>query len=268
MPIKINTNNIEISQQGPGLNRGSIYYEIYKIYLGAAAYYPVLRTLLLSTDGQGYLYGDVDHSGSITLTDVLRALDWNLNKPLDPAIQARMDAIAAIMTNDSATYQQDNSYWPDPVIFSTNYKMPHIVSSVSGTFTTPTSTITLAGGQVVIQSAENVYIDSSSNYTEANSFCWAYIKPIVGGGKTDIDVGSPIFLTGTINLRLYLQAAGYRGGILITPRAWDGYIGFRYEHTYLYTGTYPPAGLDPDIPGTTSSPGIQLAYTIYYGRFA
>lgn len=254
------------------MNRFSLYSETYQIYLGLAANYPVLRTLLNTNDSNGYKYGDANNDGAITLTDVLNALKWYLNQGLTAsytqAVKDRYNAIAAIMAANKETYQADGSWYPDPVIFSTDYKMPHIVSSVSGTFTTPTSSITMSGGQVIIQSLQDVYVDTSSNYTEANSFCWAYLKPTVGGGQTDVDVGSPIFLTGTINLRLYIQDASYRGAMLVTPRAWDNYIGFRFEHTYKYTGTFPSPGLSPDVAGTTSSPGIQLAYTIYYGRFA
>ena len=150
-------------------------------------------------------------------------------------------------------------------IFSTDYRMPHIVSSISGNLTTADSSI-VVGGTTNMNSRQEIYVDSSSNYVFANSFVWGYLKPVYNVQRTEISTGNPIFICGTICVRLYIQDSGYRGSLLLTPRAFDGHIGFVQENTYNYTGT-PPADLFVDVTNTYSNPAIQFSYTLYYGRF-
>ena len=150
-------------------------------------------------------------------------------------------------------------------IFTTDRRMPHIVSSISGNLTTEDAAIVVSGS-TNMNSRQEIYVDSSPNYVFANSFVWGYLKPIVNVQRTEIGTGNPIFISGTICVRLYIQDSGYRGCLLLTPRAFDGHIGFVQEHTYNYTGT-PPIDLQVDITNTYSNPAIQFSYTLYYGRF-
>jgi hypothetical protein len=150
-------------------------------------------------------------------------------------------------------------------IFTTDRRMPHIVSSISGNLTTEDATIVVSGS-TNMNSRQEIYVDSSPNYVFANSFVWGYLKPVANVQRTEIATGNPIFICGTICVRLYIQDNGYRGSLLLTPRAFDGHIGFVQEHTYNYTGT-PPVDLHVDITNTYSNPAIQFSYTLYYGRF-
>lgn len=270
MPFTANSNSIQIRRPGlDAVNKFSVYSETYRIYLGQSATYPVLRTLLNTNDSNGYKYGDTNNDGSITLTDVLNGLKWYLNQGLTAsytqAVKDRLDAIAAIITANKETYKADNSYYEDPLIFSTDYRMPHIVSSVHGTFTTQNAACAANGSTVLINSKVNIYADTSSNYVFANSFVWCYLKPLVNRNRTELNVGNPIFITGSTIARLYIQDKAYRGALIYTPRVWDGYIGFEQETTYNYTGAVPPTELW--VTSGNSNPGITFEYTLYYGRF-
>lgn len=153
-------------------------------------------------------------------------------------------------------------------IFNTNLRMPHIVSSVSGIFTTQDAPLTISGYSYTVNSSINIYVSSSASYKFANSFCYAYIKPIHNAERTEIDTGNPIFVAGTLCTRIYIENNGYRGSLLITPRAWDGQLGFVQEHTYRFDRSTEPKYLYIGPTNDYINPGIAFAYTLYYGRFS
>lgn len=153
-------------------------------------------------------------------------------------------------------------------IFSTDYRMPHIVSVVSGTFTTENAPINITGSTYTVNSSINIYVSSSSNYKFANSFCFGYLKAITNAERTEIDTNNPIFVSGTLCTRIYIEDNNYRGALLITPRAWDGQIGFVQEHTYKFTRSTPPPHLYINSTNTAVNPIIGFSYTLYYGRYS
>ena len=152
-------------------------------------------------------------------------------------------------------------------IFSTDYRMPHILASVSGTYTTVDAPISISGGQYTMASSIDTYVAASSMYTFANSFVWAYIKPTANAHRTEINVGNPIFLCGTICLNINIDNNGYRGAILLTPRVYDGYLGFNQENTHNCAHTVDPGYLYIKPGGTAVNPNVTFSYTLYYGRF-
>lgn len=151
-------------------------------------------------------------------------------------------------------------------VFDTNWRMPHIVSSVTGTFQTANASIANIGG-TRINSQVNIICDYSTAYASSNTFCWGYIKPIINRDRTEINTGNPIFVSGTICVRLYIEAKGYRGAILLTPKVWDGSIGWMQEHTFNYSAWPPPIEVRADATNTYANPSITFAYSLQYGRY-
>ena len=152
------------------------------------------------------------------------------------------------------------------IIFDTQWRMPHIISSISGTFVTANASVVNSFG-TRINSQVNIVCDYSAAYTPSNSLVWGYIKPIINRNRTEIDTGNPIFVSGTIMVRIYIQASGYRGGLMYTPKIWNGAIGWMQEHTYNYSTWPPPVELRTDIYDTVSNPHITFAYSLFYGRY-
>lgn len=153
-------------------------------------------------------------------------------------------------------------------IFSTNLRMPHIISTHSGILYDQPVPLNVSGSQYWVNSSVDIPVAYSSNFKFANSFVYAYIKPVFAGEKTEIDTNNPMFVAGTICTRIYIEANGYRGAYLLTPRVWDGYIGFTQEHTYNYNArTTPPTFLGITADGAHVDPGVRYRYTLYYGRF-
>lgn len=153
-------------------------------------------------------------------------------------------------------------------VFTTDYRMPHILSTVSGTFSTVNSPIYLTGSSYAMSYSVIIPVQNSSIYTPYNTFVLAYIKPTVNVEKTEIDTANPIYVSGTICSRIYIENNAYRGSLLITPTVWNGSIGFIQENTYRFDRTTPPKYLDIDPTNTYVNPGITFAYTLYYGRFS
>ena len=153
------------------------------------------------------------------------------------------------------------------VIFDTSYRMPHILSSVSGTFNSASASISTSGGVFVNSTADNI-MDYKSYYQFSNSFVWSWIDIISNDVRTDIQISSPLFLTGSLLLRFYINNNSLRGSYILTPMIYAGSIGFREEWQYAdNTNTNIPGGLYPDISNTTGNLGISYKYTLYYGRF-
>jgi hypothetical protein len=159
-------------------------------------------------------------------------------------------------------------------IFNTGLRMPHILYSISGTYSTQPAPISIAFdyspgiNAYTMLSTVNTYVATSDDFTFANAFVWGYIKPTANAERTEIDTGNPIFISGTICTRIYIEESSYRGALLITPRAYDGYIGFQEEHTYRANrGTNPRELYISATSPYYVNPSIQFTYTLYYGRF-
>ena len=166
-------------------------------------------------------------------------------------------------TASNSKIQLDNG---GTVNFNTDSRMPHIISSVTGTFSTQDAPIS-AGPNYVANSTINIYAAASANYKAANSFVIAYIMPIHNAERVEINTGNPIFLCGTMCLRIYIEDSRYRGALLLTPKAWDGNIGFIQEHTYKHTRSSEPKHLYIGPTNDYINPGVAFKYTLYYGRF-
>lgn len=139
--------------------------------------------------------------------------------------------------------------------------------TASSNWAIPPSPITISGSSYICNSSQNYYLRSGSHLTAANSFAFAYIRVRANGQRTEVDTMNPIFVAGSLCLRLYIEDNGYRGAMIITPRVWDGYLGFNVEHTYNYTRSSDPASLYIDATRTLSDPQITIDYSIYYGRY-
>jgi hypothetical protein len=154
------------------------------------------------------------------------------------------------------------------VVFDTAYRMPHILSSVSGTFDSATATITNSGG-IYVNTITDHILDYKSYYQFSNSFVWAWFKVTVNPDNTDLAVQDSIFLTGSALLRYYIGAESCVGSYIITPMIYNGSIGFREEWQYANnTISKVPAGLFPtSTANTAGNLGLTFSYTLYYGRF-
>lgn len=154
-------------------------------------------------------------------------------------------------------------------IFSTSRRMPHIVSAVSGTFNSTDATITSSSSGVFVSTTTDTYVASSANYKFADSFVWAWMKITTNAVRTDLDIGNPIFLTGSVLLRFYIGNSSLRGSYILTPMIYEGHIGFREEWNFANNNiTNPPGGLyATDIAETNGNLGLTYSYTLYYGRF-
>lgn len=154
-------------------------------------------------------------------------------------------------------------------IFSTNRRMPHIVSAVSGTFNSTDAAITSGPSGVFVNTTTDVYVANSANYKFADSFVWAWLKITTNAARTDLDIGNPIFLTGSVLLRFYIGNSSLRGSYVLTPMIFNGSIGFREEWNFANNNiTNPPGGLyATDLAETNGNLGLTYSYTIYYGRF-
>lgn len=150
--------------------------------------------------------------------------------------------------------------------FDTDFRMPHILSSTTGIFSIQDTPIS-AGPNYVANSTNNIYLASSPVYKAANSFVVAYIMPVNNVERTEINTGNPIFLCGTMCVRIYIENSQYRGALLLTPKAWDNNIGFVQEHTYNFNRATKPNHLFINSTNTHMNPGIAFRYTLYYGRF-
>lgn len=153
-------------------------------------------------------------------------------------------------------------------IFDTSARMPHILSSVSGTFSSGNAAISTTGGVFVNTTTDHV-VDSKTYYQFNNSFVWAWLKITGNPGRTDLNLGSPIFLTGSVLLRFYINNSSLRGSYIVTPMIYAGGIGFREEWQYADgTNTSVPSGLWPtDSTNTNGNMGLTYSYTLFYGRF-
>ena len=155
-------------------------------------------------------------------------------------------------------------------VFDTSYRMPHLISSVSGTFNSSDAAITCgAGGTFLGLSADRV-VSNSSNYTFNNSFAWAWFKVTTNANRTDVMIDNPIFVTGSLLLRFYIGNSSLRGTYIITPMVFSGGIGFREEWQYANNLQInnAPTGLYPtDLTDTNGNLGLTFAYTLFYGRF-
>jgi hypothetical protein len=134
--------------------------------------------------------------------------------------------------------------------------------------TSANASISTSGGVFVNTTADNV-VDTKSYYTLSNSFIWCWIKVTANDTRTDLQIGSPLFLTGSLLLRFYINNSSLRGSYIITPMIYSGGIGFREEWQYAdNTNSIVPGGLYPtDISNTNANMGLTYAYTLYYGRF-
>jgi hypothetical protein len=154
------------------------------------------------------------------------------------------------------------------VIFDTSYRMPHILSSVSGSFSSTNAGISTAGGVFINTVTDNI-VDTKSYYNFSNSFLWAWIDITRNDVRTDLQINSPLFLTGSLLLRFYINNSSLRGSYIITPMIYSGGVGFREEWQYAdNTNTIVPGGLYPtDGTNTNGNMGLTYSYTLYYGRF-
>lgn len=152
------------------------------------------------------------------------------------------------------------------VNFNTDNRMPHIVSTITGTFSTQDAPISAAPNYVA-NSTINIYCGTSTAYKAANTFVIAYLMPVNNIERVEVNTASPIFLCGTMCVRIYLEDSQYRGALLLTPKVWDGNIGFIQEHTYKFTRTTEPNHLYIGPDNTYMNPGVAFRYTLYYGRF-
>lgn len=153
-------------------------------------------------------------------------------------------------------------------VFDTNARMPHILSSVSGTFNSSNAAINTTGGVFVNTTTDNI-LDTKSYYQFSNSFVWSWFKVIGNPNRTDLQINSPVFLTGSILLRFYINNNSLRGSYILTPMIYNGGIGFREEWQYAdNTNSNVPPGLWPtDFTNTNGNMGLTYAYTLFYGRF-
>lgn len=153
-------------------------------------------------------------------------------------------------------------------VFDTGYRMPHVLSSVSGTFNSTNATISTSGGVFINTVTDNV-VASNSFYQFNNSFVWAWVTIITNPDRTDLTMSSPIFLTGSIILRFWLANGSLRGSYVLTPMIYNGGVGFREEWQYAdNTNTTVPGNLFPtDSTNTNGNMGLTYSYTLYYGRF-
>lgn len=154
-------------------------------------------------------------------------------------------------------------------IFDTSRRMPHIISSVSGTFNSTDASITSGANGTYVSRVSDNYVHASSIYTFSNSFAWAWLKITNNANRTDIMVDNPIFVTGSILLRFYIGNQSLRGSYVLTPMVYNGYLGFREEWQFANpVQTSVPSGLYPTDPtNTNGNLGLTYSYTIYYGRF-
>jgi hypothetical protein len=154
-------------------------------------------------------------------------------------------------------------------IFSTSRRMPHIVSAVSGTFNSTDATITSSSSGVFVSTTHDTYVASNGNYKFEDSFVWAWLKITTNANRTDLDIGNPIFLTGSVLLRFYIGNNSLRGSYILTPMIYGGHIGFREEWNFANNNiTNPPGGLyATDVAETNGNLGLTYSYTLYYGRF-
>ena len=153
-------------------------------------------------------------------------------------------------------------------IFDTSYRMPHVLSSVSGSFNSTNAAISTTGGVFVNTVSDNI-VDSKTYYQSSNSFVWAWFKITTNATRTDLQINSPVFLTGSILLRFYINNNSLRGSYIVTPMIYSGGIGFREEWQYAdSTNSNVPGGLWPtDSTNTNGNMGLTYSYTLYYGRF-
>ncbi len=153
-------------------------------------------------------------------------------------------------------------------IWDTSAKMPHIIDyGTDNNWYIPPLPITITGTDYTCNSSQNYYLRSSPNFKAANSFVFAYIKIRNNANRTEVDTSNPIFVAGSLCLRIYIENDGYRGALIITPRVWDGYMGFNIEHTYKFNRSSDPPHLFIDASRTNCNPQISIDYTLYYGRF-
>lgn len=154
--------------------------------------------------------------------------------------------------------------------FNTGYRMPHLVSSVSGTFNSTDAAISLSNSGCYLATSADRIVSYSGNYTFSNSFAWAWLKITTNANRTDVAIDNPIFITGSLLLRFYIGNNSLRGSYIITPMVFSGGIGFREEWQYAnpYQVLDAPNGLyATDIANTNGNMGLTFSYTIYYGRF-
>jgi hypothetical protein len=152
-------------------------------------------------------------------------------------------------------------------IFNTGLRMPHILYSISGTYSTQNAPISISGSTYSMFSTINTYVATSDDFVFTNAFVWGYMKPTVNADRTEVDTGNPIFISGTLCTRIYIEDSNYRGSLLITPRAYNGYLGFQEEHTYRFNRATVPGHLYIGATNDYVNPSIQFTYTLYYGRF-
>jgi hypothetical protein len=159
-----------------------------------------------------------------------------------------------------------NSY----TTFDTSYRMPHIISSISGTFNSTDAAITLSSSGCFLATSADRIVSTSANYTFSNSFAWAWVKITNNANRTDVMIDNPIFITGSILLRFYIGNNSLRGSYILTPMVFSGGIGFREEWQYAnpFQTLDAPAGLyATDVANTNGNMGLTFSYTLYYGRF-
>jgi hypothetical protein len=153
-------------------------------------------------------------------------------------------------------------------VWDTTLRMPHIVDFTSSpSWLIPEMPVSISGTQYTCNSSQNHYVRTGSYFTAANSFVFAYIRVKNNANRTEVDTLNPIFVAGTLCLRIYIEDNGYRGALLITPRAWDGLLGFNVEHTYNASRSSEPPHLYLNAAKTHSNPEISLEYSIYYGKY-
>jgi hypothetical protein len=155
------------------------------------------------------------------------------------------------------------------VVFDTSYRMPHILSSISGSFNSASATITSGASGTFVNTTTDNIVSNASYYQFSNSFVWAYIDITTNSDRTDVYTGNPIFVTGSMLLRFYVGHSSLRGSYILTPMVFSGGIGFREEWQYADNQqTTVPGGLFPvDVSNTTGNLGLTYQYTLYYGRF-
>lgn len=104
--------SIYIGMYPAGVNWSGVTNEALKIYLGQAAAYPLLRSLLLSSVG-GRQVIDTDNSGSISLTDVLNISKYpNNGSTLSTTIREWLQTnIEKPMSENPANYIAEGSYY-------------------------------------------------------------------------------------------------------------------------------------------------------------
>jgi hypothetical protein len=101
----------------------------------------------------------------------------------------------------------------------------------------------------------------------SNSFIFAYLRVTQNGERVDVETASPIFVAGTLCMRIYIEDSGYRGAMLITPTIFEGGIGWTVENSYLNDSSSDSPNLYLNDTKTACVPGIGITYSLYYGRY-